>query len=107
MLIIIYIIKTFNVLSFSRIRSDHNIDNSVHLIQTWLSEHQDYYHSVDFQYEELPESFSDGLGVFEWSASHFQHVMTLKETALNTARKMWADYILVNCLFTYNFSSKF
>lgn len=92
---------------FFRIRSDHNVDNSVNVIQTWLSEHQDYYHSVDFQHEDLPETFSDGPGVFEWSASHFRHIMNLKETALNAARKMWADYVLVNCLFTYNFHSNF
>lgn len=79
----------------------------MNLIQTWLNEHQDYYHSVDFQYEDLPEAFSDGPGVFEWSASHFGHIMNLKEAALNAARKMWADYVLVNCLFTYNFHSIF
>lgn len=77
----------------------------MNLIQTWLSEHQDYYHSVDFQYEDLPETFPDGPGVFEWSASHFHHIMNLKETALSAAKKMWADYLLVNGLSIYDFSS--
>lgn len=76
------------------IRSDHNTDNSVTLIQTWLNDHQDSYHSVDFHYEDFPEVFSDGPGVFEWSSSHFNHVISLKETALKAAQKMWADYLL-------------
>lgn len=84
-----------NLFFYYRIRSDHNIDDSVNLIQTWLNIHQDSYHSVDFQYEDIPETFTDGPGVFEWSLSHFKHVIKLKESALKTARKIWADYLLV------------
>lgn len=57
--------------------------------------HQDSYHSIDFQYEDFPQTFSDGPGVFEWSPSHFNHVINLKESAIENAKKMWADYLLV------------
>ncbi|GFV53734.1 procollagen galactosyltransferase 1 [Trichonephila clavipes] len=76
------------------IRSDHNIDNTNDVLKTWLDANRKFYHSVDFSYEEHPESFSDGTGVFEWSSSHFEHLIHLKETALLAARKLWADYIM-------------
>ncbi|GFS64159.1 glycosyltransferase 25 family member [Trichonephila inaurata madagascariensis] len=76
------------------IRSDHNIDNTNDVLKTWLVANRKFYHSVDFSYEEHPESFSDGTGVFEWSSSHFEHLIHLKETALLAARKLWADYIM-------------
>lgn len=73
------------------------------LIQAWLNEHQVFYHSVDFHHEDFPETFSDGPGVFEWSVSHFNHLINLKESALSAAKKMWADYLLVIfAVFTYN-----
>ncbi|GFR02762.1 glycosyltransferase 25 family member [Trichonephila clavata] len=76
------------------VRSDHNIDNTNDVLKTWLDANRKFYHSVDFSYEEHPENFSDGTGVFEWSSSHFEHLIHLKETALLAARKLWADYIM-------------
>ncbi|GIZ03232.1 procollagen galactosyltransferase 2, partial [Caerostris extrusa] len=76
------------------IRSDHNVDNTVDVVKTWLDVHRNKYHSVDFSYEEEPEIFSDGPGVFEWSPYHFAHVIHLKETALKTAQQIWADYVM-------------
>lgn len=88
---------------YFRIRSDHNIDDSVNLVQTWLNVHKDSYHSVDFQHEDLPQAFSDGPGVFEWSPSHFNHVIDLKEDAFKSAKKMWADFILVIIYLIYTY----
>lgn len=76
------------------IRSDHNVDESANLIETWLKDHRDTYHSVDFKHEDSPQTFTDGPGVFEWSPSRFSHLIKLKETAFEAAKNMWADYIL-------------
>nr|XP_042901961.1 glycosyltransferase 25 family member [Parasteatoda tepidariorum] len=76
-----------------RIRSDHNVDDSVNIIKTWLDKHESSYHSVDSILDDSPETFPDGSGVFEWSPLHFDHIISLKESALKAARKLWADYI--------------
>ncbi|XP_054709347.1 glycosyltransferase 25 family member-like [Uloborus diversus] len=77
------------------IRSDHNIDDTVNVIKTWLDYHRKEYHSVDSILDDSPEEFADGKGVFEWSPMHFKHIIHLKENAMQAARNMWADYIMV------------
>jgi len=34
----------------------------------------------------------------EWTPKRYQHIMRLKEEALQVARKIWADYIWVTTL---------
>ncbi|XP_043550645.1 procollagen galactosyltransferase 1 [Chiloscyllium plagiosum] len=41
-----------------------------------------------------PKSYFDEMGPKHWSDSRYEHVMKLRQAALNSARDRWADYIL-------------
>ena len=78
------------------IRSDHNEDNSEDILETWLkSQTTDRYHFKDVSMgKNSGERFQDQKsGPLEWSPSRFNHMIVLKEEALNKARKLWADWI--------------
>lgn len=81
---------------FSRIRSDHNIDNSSKILNKWLETSGTVYHSVDVKIHDEPKKYDDESGPAHWPHSRFQHVVELRESALCAARDRWADYIWVN-----------
>ena len=75
------------------IRSDHNEDDSEDILKIWL-ESQTKYHFKDVKLgNHVGEKFKDQKGPLEWSYLRFQHLIHLKEQALNKARKIWADWI--------------
>ncbi|KAG8186802.1 hypothetical protein JTE90_020480 [Oedothorax gibbosus] len=74
------------------IRSDHNTDNTLDVLKTWIEHNKDSYNLVDYVLEEEAKEHKDDL--FEWSVEHFKHLIKLKEDAMSAARKMWADYVL-------------
>lgn len=78
-----------------RIRSDHNTDNSSQILNKWLKTSGTNYHSVDVKIVDIPNKYDDESGPAHWPHSRFQHVVELRETALKTARDLWADYIWV------------
>lgn len=39
--------------------------------------------------------FADETGPKHWNNLRYEHVMKLRQAALDTAREIWADYILV------------
>lgn len=43
----------------------------------------------------------DERSATHWSPGHFQHVIRLREDALNFGRKMWADYLFVRSFFLW------
>uniref|UniRef100_A0A672H7F2 Procollagen galactosyltransferase 2-like n=1 Tax=Salarias fasciatus TaxID=181472 RepID=A0A672H7F2_SALFA len=78
--------------------SDHSVDNSTAMLQEWLKAVQPLYHSVEWRPAERPSSYADEEGPKHWPNSRFTHVMKLKQAALRSARRLWADYILfVDC----------
>lgn len=40
-------------------------------------------------------AFADEVGPKHWNNLRYEHVMKLRQAALDTAREIWADYILV------------
>lgn len=76
------------------IRSDHNADNTLDVLKTWIDKNKNDYNLVDYVLDEDSREHTDGL--FEWSTEHFKHLIKLKENAISAARKMWADYIFVS-----------
>lgn len=40
-------------------------------------------------------AFEDEPGPKHWSNLRYEHVMKLRQAALESAREMWADYLLV------------
>lgn len=42
-------------------------------------------------------AFEDEVGPKHWNNLRYEHVMKLRQGALDTAREIWADYLLVCC----------
>uniref|UniRef100_A0A8D8Q9H1 Glycosyltransferase 25 family member n=1 Tax=Cacopsylla melanoneura TaxID=428564 RepID=A0A8D8Q9H1_9HEMI len=94
-----YFLTLFEQLNYPKdrmylwIRSDHNIDNSSSIVKSWLEANQHKYHHVDSVFD--PEPYSDlDEEVAYWPKERYTHMIGLRESALTTARKLWADYIL-------------
>ncbi|CAL7944133.1 unnamed protein product [Xylocopa violacea] len=78
-----------------RIYSDNNIDNSIGILSTWLKSQDNKYHVVQINFHEESNGFADEIGITHWSTERFLHVINLREEALNTARNVWADFVLM------------
>lgn len=81
---------------FYRIRSDNNSDNSIEIVETWLKNVENSYHTVDSIFDKSSQGFHDEEGISHWSPNRFAHIINLREEALSRAKQMWADYIWVN-----------
>lgn len=75
------------------IRSDHNVDGTLEILRKWIDNVHQRYHSISTKFVE-DESFLDENGLAHWSALRFNHTISLRESALNYARTIWADYML-------------
>uniref|UniRef100_A0A0K8VBZ6 Glycosyltransferase 25 family member n=1 Tax=Bactrocera latifrons TaxID=174628 RepID=A0A0K8VBZ6_BACLA len=75
------------------IRSDHNNDASTELLQLWLNNTANLYHSVDFEHDDSVQRHQNESTPNDWPAARFHYLINLKETALIYAKKIWADYI--------------
>lgn len=81
----------------SRIKTDHNTDSTTEILNIWIDSVKDKYHKIDYDESEVVEGkFEDEKGPAHWSPQRFSHVIGLREEALNYARNIWADYILVS-----------
>ncbi|KAL3275915.1 hypothetical protein HHI36_020650 [Cryptolaemus montrouzieri] len=80
------------------IRSDHNSDNTIEVLETWISSVQHQYHSISTDFIEKPERYPGEVGPAHWTEERFQNIINLRESALSYARKIWADYFLtIDC----------
>nr|XP_018908006.1 PREDICTED: glycosyltransferase 25 family member [Bemisia tabaci] len=81
------------------IRSDHNVDNSIEILDAWLSKVSSSYSSINTHFAPSPPTeFKDEEGPTHWSESRFTHIMRLREEALMYSRETWADYLLfIDC----------
>ncbi|KAJ3662789.1 hypothetical protein Zmor_007118 [Zophobas morio] len=76
------------------IRSDHNSDKTVEILHKWIATVKDQYHMINTAFVEGEESYVDEHGPAHWTKERFNHVISLRESALNLARDLWADYFL-------------
>uniref|UniRef100_A0A8C6T084 procollagen galactosyltransferase n=1 Tax=Neogobius melanostomus TaxID=47308 RepID=A0A8C6T084_9GOBI len=77
------------------VATDHNIDNTTAILRDWLIKVQTDYHYVEWRPDPERSSFEDELGPKQWNYLRYEHVMKLRQAALDTAREVWADYLLV------------
>ncbi|XP_037784027.1 glycosyltransferase 25 family member-like [Penaeus monodon] len=76
------------------IRSDHNQDRTIDILQDWLEDNRNKYHSVEEHLDQLgPKKYPDDKFVSDWSDERFDNIISMKEEALKKARGMWADFI--------------
>ncbi|XP_016304272.1 procollagen galactosyltransferase 1-like [Sinocyclocheilus anshuiensis] len=80
------------------VATDHNSDNTTAILREWLVNVQNFYHYVEWRPQEEPSVYEDESGPKHWTNLRYEHVMKLRQAALDTAREMWADYFLmVDC----------
>ncbi|XP_061566902.1 procollagen galactosyltransferase 1 [Cololabis saira] len=80
------------------VATDHNEDNSTFILRDWLLKVQNLYHYVEWRPEERTRTYRDEEGPKQWTDLRYEHVMKLRQVALESAREMWADYfMLVDC----------
>ncbi|XP_054290734.1 glycosyltransferase 25 family member-like [Macrosteles quadrilineatus] len=75
------------------IRSDHNEDNSVEILQRWLSVWSSHYHAVDVEVVPSPPYHPGEDGPAHWPHARYSHLINLREQALKFSRDVWADYV--------------
>ncbi|KAM8793865.1 procollagen galactosyltransferase 1 [Eudromia elegans] len=76
------------------VATDHNADNTTAVLREWLVRVRGLYHRVEWRPLEEPRAYADEEGPKHWSAARYEHVMRLRQAALEAARDMWADYVL-------------
>lgn len=89
----------------SRIRSDHNEDKTSKILQEWSQNVKHLYHRVLVNVSDTPHKYDDAVGPAEWPDSRYQQMMYLRQKALDSARKQWADYLFVSIQETLNFNN--
>ncbi|XP_026801744.3 procollagen galactosyltransferase 1 [Pangasianodon hypophthalmus] len=77
------------------VATDHNADNTTYQLRDWLVSVQKLYHYVEWRPKEEPRAYGDEEGPKHWTNHRYAHVMKLRQAALESAREMWADYLLV------------
>ncbi|XP_057652350.1 glycosyltransferase 25 family member [Diorhabda carinulata] len=99
-----YFLSNFEALNYPKdrmalwIRSDHNVDNSLDILRQWIFSVKNKYHSIDTEFIEGLTQYSNEYGPAHWTSERFQHIINLRESALNFARKIWADYLFtIDC----------
>ncbi|KAK2916706.1 hypothetical protein QQF64_025289 [Cirrhinus molitorella] len=77
------------------VATDHNIDNTTYLLRDWLINVQKLYHYVEWRPKEEPRKYNDEEGPKDWTNERYAYVMKLRQAALESAREMWADYLMM------------
>ncbi|KAI4882407.1 hypothetical protein NFI96_025174 [Prochilodus magdalenae] len=77
------------------VATDHNTDNTTYMLRDWLINVQKLYHYVEWRPKEEPRAYPDEEGPKQWPNSRYAHVMRLRQAALESARDMWADYLMI------------
>uniref|UniRef100_A0A8C2ILD8 procollagen galactosyltransferase n=1 Tax=Cyprinus carpio TaxID=7962 RepID=A0A8C2ILD8_CYPCA len=73
------------------VATNHNIDNTTYLLRDWLINVQKLYHYVEWRPKEEPRF----EGPKDWTNERYAYVMKLRQAALESAREMWADYLMM------------
>lgn len=89
-----FIKRTYVFLS-NRFRSDHNEDNTIEILHTWLYKNSQSYHHIDVEYKDDEGRRPSEISPTHWPDERHVDVIAMKEEALQYARKIWADYVFV------------
>ncbi|XP_040260742.1 inactive glycosyltransferase 25 family member 3 [Bufo bufo] len=74
--------------------TDHNEDATLEVLRQWLEAVRPLYRSVVCRAQESPRWFPEETGPKQWPKERYEHVMKLRQEALDYARENRADYIL-------------
>lgn len=81
---------------FHRIRTDHNEDRTLDVLDQWLRTSANAYHYINIDYDNATERRESEMSKMHWSDERYMDVIRMKEEALNFGRKIWADYVFVS-----------
>ena len=84
-----------------RIRTDHNEDNTSAVLKEWARNVRPLYHRVLINVTETPKSYQDSESPLQWTDQRYNHVMELRQKALDAAQKQWADFLFVSTFFEH------
>lgn len=86
------------MLYICRIYSDYTIDSSERILGEWVANHRNEYGVIYVTMNSTYTGFGypDEYQVGEWTPENMEHVIELREKALNFGRKLEADYLLVS-----------
>ncbi|XP_025903934.1 procollagen galactosyltransferase 1 [Nothoprocta perdicaria] len=76
------------------VATDHNADNTTAVLREWLTRVQGLYHRVEWRPQLEPRAYPGEEGPKHWPSARYEHLMRLRQAALEAARDMWADYLL-------------
>ena len=80
-----------------RLKTDHNEDESVTILSTWVEKTKTSYHSVHFASDpDSPALRPTETNQSHWPEERFHDLIRMKEEAFEHARKIWADFIFVS-----------
>ncbi|XP_026873101.2 procollagen galactosyltransferase 1 isoform X1 [Electrophorus electricus] len=77
------------------VATDNNADNTTYLLRDWLINVQKLYHYVEWRPKEKPSAYAGEEGPKHWPNQRYAHLMKLRQAALEGARDMWADYLMI------------
>ncbi|XP_049884611.1 glycosyltransferase 25 family member [Pectinophora gossypiella] len=78
------------------IHSDFNEDNSIEIIEAWAEEYKSQYNGMYITTNNSSGPLHSGEQHYvKWIPEHFNHVIKLRQQALDFARKQWADYLFM------------
>lgn len=87
-------VSNFCFVSIYRIRTDHNMDDTGAVLETWCNAAQDIYLSVDcLSSDEIVYNLTHP---YSETNEQYIHIAGLQQTALDAARESKADYFLVS-----------
>lgn len=75
------------------IYTDHNVDQTADMVNTWAEAMSDGYHNVNVTSAEGDTFFPDEERAQKWTPERYWHVIHLREEAIHVARTLWADFI--------------
>jgi collagen beta-1,O-galactosyltransferase len=76
--------------------TDHNEDNSREILEEWLRNVRDAYHSIHYQYDDGEKLRKSESNLTHWPDERFRDIIRMKEEALEYARHIWVDYVFVS-----------
>ena len=82
------------ILLYDRLQTDNNIDNTSSVIEEWISNTKHFYHKVHYR-STSQYDITDASTPYEWSHLHYTNMVMLRQEALDKAREVWADYLMV------------
>ncbi|KAG8448003.1 hypothetical protein GDO86_015197 [Hymenochirus boettgeri] len=74
--------------------TDHNEDKTLEVLQDWLEAVRPLYHSVVLKVQVSPRWYPEETGPKHWPKERYEHVMKLRQEAVNFAMEKNFDYIL-------------